>query len=234
MNGITIWRSSRFCLVTEASKACTPIRTSPSGTARVWRDVYPHFELLFVRPSFGLTRRERRRAARCSRLVPRHAQRMHADALLHRRLQLPLQLSPAMPAVEVRTARRITPLRSLQLSFGNAAQLSIPTLSMPHAQFIAEGKPIPVVQGLSSPGDGGIAGDARGNESHLARRPGGAATPAATRRQLANSPLVGEGGHRLALRPPSLIEHRCFASATRSPCRMRGLSPRIEPLTRLE
>src|SRR6267378_94533 len=35
------------------------------------------------------------------------------------------------------------------------------------------------------------------------------------------SPLVGEGGHK---RPTAavFVERRCLASATRSPCRMRG------------
>ncbi len=47
------------------------------------------------------------------------------------------------------------------------------------------------------------------------------------------SPLVGEGGHR---RPSAAVlfkGRRCFASAMRSPRRMRGLHPRRESLTRL-
>jgi hypothetical protein len=42
--------------------------------------------------------------------------------------------------------------RSLGLSFGQAEQLSIPTVAMPGADFVAEGQPIPVVQGQTSPG----------------------------------------------------------------------------------
>jgi hypothetical protein len=42
--------------------------------------------------------------------------------------------------------------RSLQLNFDDAAQLSIPTLTLPNAAWVSEGQAIPVVQGLSSAG----------------------------------------------------------------------------------
>ena len=42
--------------------------------------------------------------------------------------------------------------RSLQLSFDRAAQISVPALTLPHAAWLGEGAPLPVVQGTSSPG----------------------------------------------------------------------------------
>jgi hypothetical protein len=42
--------------------------------------------------------------------------------------------------------------RSLQLTFDQAAQLSVPALTLPHAAWLGEGLPIPVVQGTSSAG----------------------------------------------------------------------------------
>ena len=42
--------------------------------------------------------------------------------------------------------------KSLQLSFDNAAHLTIPSLTLPKASFVGEGAAIPVVQGASSPG----------------------------------------------------------------------------------
>jgi hypothetical protein len=42
--------------------------------------------------------------------------------------------------------------RSLQLSFDGAASISLPSLALPQADFVAQGKPIPVVQGTSSAG----------------------------------------------------------------------------------
>jgi hypothetical protein len=42
--------------------------------------------------------------------------------------------------------------RSLQLSFDGAAAISVPTLTMPLADFVGQGKPIPVAQGTSSSG----------------------------------------------------------------------------------
>ena len=42
--------------------------------------------------------------------------------------------------------------RSLRLTFDHAASVSIPSLTLPHAVFLAEGQAIPVVQGTSAPG----------------------------------------------------------------------------------
>ena len=42
--------------------------------------------------------------------------------------------------------------RSLQLAFDHAAQISVPSLTLPHAAWLSEGAPLPVVQGTSSPG----------------------------------------------------------------------------------
>jgi hypothetical protein len=42
--------------------------------------------------------------------------------------------------------------RSLQLSFNGAASISMPTLTLPLADFVGQGKPIPVVQGTSAGG----------------------------------------------------------------------------------
>jgi hypothetical protein len=42
--------------------------------------------------------------------------------------------------------------RSLQLSFAGAAEIRVPSLSLPHAAWLTEGGPVPVVQGTSSAG----------------------------------------------------------------------------------
>jgi hypothetical protein len=42
--------------------------------------------------------------------------------------------------------------RSLQLSFDGAASISMPTLSLPLADFVGQGRPIPVAQGTPSDG----------------------------------------------------------------------------------
>jgi hypothetical protein len=42
--------------------------------------------------------------------------------------------------------------RSLKLSFNGAASISMPTLTLPLADFVGQGKPIPVVQGTSASG----------------------------------------------------------------------------------
>jgi Phage capsid family len=42
--------------------------------------------------------------------------------------------------------------RSLQLTFDNAAQISVPALTLPTAAWTGEGAPIPVVQGVSAAG----------------------------------------------------------------------------------
>jgi hypothetical protein len=42
--------------------------------------------------------------------------------------------------------------RSLRLTFDGAALIGIPSLTLPHAAFVAEAAPIPVVQGTSAPG----------------------------------------------------------------------------------
>jgi hypothetical protein len=40
----------------------------------------------------------------------------------------------------------------LQLSFDGAAQINVPALTLPYAEFLGEGQAIPIVQGTSSPG----------------------------------------------------------------------------------
>jgi hypothetical protein len=42
--------------------------------------------------------------------------------------------------------------RSLKLTFDGAASITIPSLTLPLADFVGQGKPLPVVQGTSSPG----------------------------------------------------------------------------------
>jgi hypothetical protein len=42
--------------------------------------------------------------------------------------------------------------RSLQLTFEGNARISVPSLTLPHAAWLGEGAPIPVVEGTSSPG----------------------------------------------------------------------------------
>lgn len=42
--------------------------------------------------------------------------------------------------------------RSLQLNFNGAAQISVPSLTMPYAEWTGEGGVIPVTQGVSTPG----------------------------------------------------------------------------------
>ena len=42
--------------------------------------------------------------------------------------------------------------RSLQLNFDQAGQISVPALTLPHAAWVGESMPIPVVQGTTTPG----------------------------------------------------------------------------------
>lgn len=41
---------------------------------------------------------------------------------------------------------------SLKLTFDSNAQISVPSLTLPHAVWLSEGQPIPVMQGLTTPG----------------------------------------------------------------------------------
>ncbi len=69
----------------------------------------------------------------------------NAQALRHVAVQFLASLTPISAAAAVIA-------RSLQLAFDHAVQLSIPALTLPHAAWVGEGAPIPVVQGTASAG----------------------------------------------------------------------------------
>jgi hypothetical protein len=104
------------------------------ATARSTRDPSAYKALAGDRPSELLTRSATAPTTLAS-----------AAALAQVAMHFVASLTPISAAAAVIS-------RSLQLTFDHAARISVPALTLPHAAWLAEGGPVPFVQGTSSPG----------------------------------------------------------------------------------